>query len=184
MSLAPATAFWRAVGLLRLDRVRGLLELEACFAAGMPPDGLDGQLRGRLLATTVGHGLDRLFEAATRVWMPWLGKTIDGAAVGRNDFIAGAGRLMRVSLPRYADLRVEGPRRCSAFFFLTSTGPSALDPSVKVLRIDYREVPDNPSWPVRRVLDELVAVAQLFLGQALLEWRGALGRAAWFSLER
>jgi hypothetical protein len=80
---------------------------------------------------------------------------------------------------------VESARRCSAFEFRTSTGPSALDSGTKVLRIDYRDVPENPSWLIRRVLDELVTVDDgLYLGQALLEWRGSLRRAAWFSLER
>jgi hypothetical protein len=42
---------------------------------------------------------------------------------------------------------------------------------VQVLRIDYRDVPANPGWPIRRTLDELVAVdGGLFLGQALMEW--------------
>ena len=157
-----------------------------CFNAAATPNALDGRLRGRLLATTVGKGLDGLFEAATRLWMPWLGKSFDHAnGDGRNLFTAGAGRLMRYTLPRYPDLRAEDLRHCSAFVFRTSTGPSALGLGVKVLRIDYRDVPENPSWPVRRILDELVAVDDgLFLGQALLEWRGSLRRAAWFALER
>jgi hypothetical protein len=68
---------------------------------------------------------------------------------------------------------------------VASTGPSALDPGTTVLRIDYRDVPENPSWPVRRVLDELVSVDDgLYLGQALFAGRGTLRRAAWFSLER
>lgn len=53
-----------------------------------------------------------------------------------------------------------------------------------VLRLDYRDVADNPAFPVRRVLDELVQVQPaLYLGQALLTWGGRLRRVAWFSLE-
>jgi hypothetical protein len=186
MSTDAVVAFWRAVSRLRLDRALGLHELEICFAHGSTPQGLNGRLRGRLLAMSVGHGFDWPSEAATRLWMPWLGKTFDHTSgTGRNDFTAGAGRLMRWTLPRYPDLRFESPRQCSAFVCRTSTGPSALDSDVKVLRIDYRDVPENPSWPIRRVLDELVTVEDgLYLGQALLEWRGSLRRAAWFSLER
>jgi hypothetical protein len=185
MSTDRAVAFWRAVSRLRLDRTLGLRELEICFAAGTPPNDLDGELRGRLHATTVGRGVDWVAESATRLWMPWLGKTFDHASgSGRNDFTGGAGRLMRFTLPRYPELRVDG-RRSSAFVFRTSVGPSALDSENTVLRIDYRDVPENPSWPIRRILDELVAVDDgLFLGQALMEWRGSLRRAAWFSLER
>ncbi|MGH8970061.1 MAG: hypothetical protein ACRDV1_08960 [Actinomycetes bacterium] len=179
-----ASAYWRAVGLLRLDRPQGLRELEGCFSAGTVPAVVDGPLRGRLVATTIGHGLDPVFETTARVWMPWQGKTFDhGRTEGRNLFSPGVRRLLRVTLPGYDDVRYEG-ERCSAFRFLTSSGPSALDPGVDVLRIDYRSVVENPDWPVRRVLDELVAVDDgLYLGQALLLWRGAMRRAAWFSLE-
>lgn len=186
MSTDAVVSFWRAVSRLRLDRALGLHELEICFSRGTTPEGLHGQLRGRLLATSVGHGVDWPAEAVTRVWMPWLGKTFDyTTGTGHNDFTRGAGRLMRLTLPRYPDLREDSPGRSSAFVFRTSTGPSALDSAVTVLRIDYRDVPENPSWPIRRVLDELVTIDDgLYLGQALLEWRGSLRRAAWFSLER
>jgi hypothetical protein len=186
MSTDAVVAFWRAVGRLRLDRALGQHELEICFSKGTTPERLHGRLRGRLLAMSVGPGFDGLAEAATRMWMPWLGKTFDvTTGTGRNEFTVGAGRLMRVTLPRYPGLMSDGSHRCSAFAFRTSTGPSALDSGVNVLRIDYRDVPENPSWPIRRVLDELVSVDDgLYLGQALLEWRGSLRRAAWFSLER
>jgi hypothetical protein len=119
----------------------------------------------------------------TSLWLPWKGKTFDpDAEQGRNLFTAGARRLMRVTLPKYAT--VDEPGGCSAFRFLTSTGPSAFTPGVDVLRIDYRDVPENPTWPVRRILDELVMIEEgRYLGQALIEFRGALRRAAWFSLE-
>jgi hypothetical protein len=180
------SGYWRALGMLRLDRSEGLLRLEKCFATGTVPTGLDGPLRGRLLATTVGRGVDGLFETAGRLWMPWLGKTFNSTGGdGRNLFTAGVHRILRLTLPGYHDVRPEGDQRCSAFRFSTSIGPSATDPGVEVLRIDYRAVPENRSWPVRAVLDELVAVDDgLYLGQALLQWRGSLRRAGWFSLER
>jgi hypothetical protein len=178
-----ATSFWRAVALLRLERPAGLAALESVFAAGRPPTNVRGPLRGRFLASTIGHHIDPAFEALTSIWLPWKGKTFDpDAEEGRNLFTAGARRMMRVTLPTYAT--GDEPGGCSAFRFLTSMGPSAFTPGVDVLRIDYRDVPENPSWPVRRILDELVMIEDgRYLGQALIEFRGSLRRAAWFCLE-
>ena len=185
MTADVPVAFWRAIGDLPEDRQRALYEFEACFAHGSVPDGLDGRLRGSLLAITLGQHVDPVAEAAARLWMPWLGKTFDRATnTGRNNITAGAGRFVRLLFPNYRELRAEDSHRCSAFAFQTSNGGSVLDPKTPVLRIDYRNLPGNPSWPVRRILDELVAVDDgLFLGQALFDWRGELRRTAWFSLE-
>jgi hypothetical protein len=179
-----STDFWRAVALVRLDRPTGLAALESVFAAGATPTELGGPLRGSVVSSTLGHGLDPLVEALTSWWLPWKGKTFDpDAADGRNLFSQGARRLMRITLPKYQT--VDQPHGyAGAFRFLTSTGPSAFVPGVEVLRIDYRDVPENPRWPVRRILDELVMIAHgRYLGQALLEYRGQLRRAAWFCLE-
>jgi hypothetical protein len=178
-----ATSFWRAVALLRLERPAGLAALESVFAGGQPPTSLRGPMRGRFLASTVGRHIDPALDALTSIWLPWKGKTFDADAdQGRNLFTAGARRLMRVTLPKYAT--TDEPRGCSAFRFLTSVGPSAFTPGINVLRIDYRDVPENPSWPVRKILDELVMIEDgRYLGQALIEFRGSLRRAAWFSLE-
>jgi hypothetical protein len=173
-----------ALALLRTDRPAGLRGLESCFSAGVTPSRLDGRLHGRLLATTVGHGADPAFEALARRWMPWLGKTFDAErAEGRNVFTSGGRRAIRLTMPTYRDIRRDKGDRCTAFRFLTSTGGSAIDADVQVLRIDYRDITDNPGWPVRRVLDELVTIdTGVHLGQALLWWRGAMRRAAWFEL--
>jgi hypothetical protein len=177
-------AYWQAVGLLRLERPVGLTALESVFATGEPPKDLRGPMRGRFVASTIGHHLDPLFEAFTSVWLPWKGKTFDpDAEAGRNLFTNGARRMMRVTLPKYRTSD-EGGGRHGAFRFITSTGPSAFTTGVDVLRIDYRDVPENPSWPVRKILDELVMIDDgLYLGQALMEFRGSLRRAAWFALE-
>ena len=179
------TAYWRAVALLRLDRPAGLAALDNAFASGVAPTDVAGPMRGRLLASTIGHHLDGAFEGLTALWLPWKGKTFDAdAAGGRNLFTAGARRLMRVTLPRYRTTD-EGVGGHGAFRFVTTTGPSAFVTGVDVLRIDYRDVPENPRWPVRKVLDELVSVGDgIYLGQALMEFRGLIRRAAWFSLER
>ena len=88
-----------------------------------------------------------------------------------------------MAFPRYRGLG-DDESGTSAFRFVTSVGPSATHPGLIVLRLDYRAGAENPAFPVRRVLDELVQVDDgLFLGQALLWWGGRLRRVAWFSLE-
>ena len=60
----------------------------------------------------------------------------------------------------------------------------AIDPNVKVLKIDY-DFEANPSLLIRRILDELVQVDDgLYLGKVLMRWRGSFRRAGFFSLER
>lgn len=178
-------AYWWAVAMLRYDRHRALAGLEACFTSGTAPQAMDGPYKGKVVTSTLGPGLDGPSEAVSRLWMPWKGKTFAaGDGRGRNIFTAGGRRLLRVAWPRYEGILEEPPDRCTAFTFLTDVGKSESFPGVEVLRIDYRDLDENPSWPIRRILDELVEVGEgLYLGQALLEWRGRLRRAAWFSLE-
>jgi hypothetical protein len=184
ITTSRAAAFWQAVGLLRLERPAGLAALESVFADGEVPTGLRGTMRGRFLASTIGYHLDPALEAFTSLWLPWRGKTFEpDAERGRNLFTAGARRMMRVTLPRYRTTQAENGLS-GAFGFITSTGPSAFTPGVDVLRIDYRDLPENPSWPIRKLLDELVMIEEgRYLGQALLEVRGQLRRVAWFALE-
>jgi hypothetical protein len=176
-------AYWRAAAELPFDRAGSLRSLEACFTAGSPAGTLDGPLRGRLLATTFGWGLDGPFEALTRLWMPWMGKAFDAsAAEGENLFARGARLPIRLLWPRYRGVH-EGGGATRAFRFTTWTGPSALAPGVDVTKIDY-DVPESPDLLIRPILDEIVRVDdRLYLGQALLRRRGAYHRVAWFSLE-
>ena len=179
-----STAFWRAVAQVHLDRPAGLAALEALFAGGAVPGALRGPMQGRFITSTVNRPIDIAMHAFTSSWLPWKGKTFDPASgSGRNLFTTGAKRMMRVTLPRYRLLDEEDGLH-SAFRFLTSTGPSAFTPGVDVLRIDYRDVAENPRWTIRKILDELVQVDDThYLGQALLEFRGSLRRAAWIALE-
>jgi hypothetical protein len=178
-------AFWHAVAMLRLDRPLGLEELERLFAGGQAAQGLVGPRKGRVLAVTVGYGLDGVFEALSRAWMPWRGKTFSREAPeGTNLFTRGGGIATRVWFPGYRGLHEDPELGTTAFRFRTDIGPSAFTPGLEVLRIDYRNVRENPGWPVRRVLDELVQIGpELYLGQALLWWGNAPKRVAWFSLE-
>ncbi|MDH5313858.1 MAG: hypothetical protein OEW66_08505 [Actinomycetota bacterium] len=176
--------YWHAVAMLRLDRPRGLAEVETCFTEGKAAEGLVGFRSGRLIATTVGYGLDGALEGLARVWLPWRGKSFSRqAAEGINLFTPGGRRAIRAAFPRYAGIG-EDDEGTSAFRFVTSVGPSATYTDLSVLRLDYRDIVGNPSFPVRRVLDELVQIGDgLFLGQALMWWSGRLRRIAWFSLE-
>jgi len=189
--MTPRTAtetFWRTVADLAVDRPGALERLEAAFAAGSVPKRIDGFCSGRLLATTAGHGLDPFMEAAARAWMPWRGKAFDaGAREGWNVFEPRGRWVPRFLWPSYRirpnAIDAGGRRLDGAFRFVTSSGQSASVANVAVLRIAY-DLEENPSWPVRRVLDEVVSVARgLLLGQALLELGGRYRRAAWFALE-
>jgi hypothetical protein len=178
-------AFWRTVVEIGVDRRRALAALEQTFRAGSIPSPPDGFHVGRLVASTVGFGLDVVVETLSRLWMPWRGKTFDASAGEGWNVFDPRGRWVARSLwPRY-DVRVsaEAGRYDRAFRFVTSTGESALLPGAGVLRIEY-DLDENPAWPVRRVLDEVVEIDPgLLFGQALLDQRGRWRRAAWFSLE-
>lgn len=178
-----ALAYWRAVATLPVDRVGALAQLEACFAGAGAPGPLNGPYEGRLLATTVGRGADPLFSAVAGVWMPWRGKTFNSAVgQGRNRFSRPAGPVLRLLFPGYQGVAADPSGETTAFRYVTSLGPSKLRPATRVMRIDY-DLPDNPRWPIRRILDELVTVDEgVFLGQALVRRHGRWSRAAWFSL--
>lgn len=172
----------RAEAMLRQDRRRALAELERVFASGSAPERLEGPLDGRLLAMTLGFGLDFVFESIASLYMPWTGKAFEpDAKQGRNRFVRSARPFIRILWPWYRDLRPDDGG-FTAFRFDTSVGPSATFPGVSVLRIDYDD-PTTP-WPVRLVLDELVEVGDgQYLGQALMRWRGRFRRVTWFSLQ-
>ena len=177
--------YLRALADLPHERAAALRELEACFRSGETPRSLDGLMRGRVLTTTIGWGLDPVVIGIARLWMPWLGKTFDPQAKeGRNAFATGFRVVQRVLWPGYDLDWPLGDRRYATFPFTTWDGPSAFTPGGgDVLKIDY-EHPQSP-WLIRDILDELVGIDDdLFLGQALLRVRGRLHRVAWFELRR
>lgn len=176
--------YWRAVAKLHLNQRDGLAELEETFRTGAAPEEPDllGFRPGRMLATTVGGAVDAVAPALARLYIPWRGKTFTPGG-GRNVLDPRARALVRLSLPGYRDLQTDESGNLTAFAFTSSVGPSTFDARRQVLRIDYRRRPENQVWPVRNVVDELVQLDDgLYLGQALLFWRGWLRRAAWFSL--
>lgn len=180
-----ALRYWRAVATLPHDRRKALAELETCFSAGGTVESLDGPTRGRLLTTTVGYGLDPVFMGLASIWMPWKGKELVAEAKeGRNIFTPSFRMVLRPMWPGYRDERSLGDGRFTTFRFTTWSGDSTLESSIQVFKIDY-DLPDSPALLIRDILDELVTIDDgLYLGQALLRWRGRYRRAAWFQLER
>ncbi|MEP6642072.1 MAG: hypothetical protein ABJB93_09225 [Gaiellales bacterium] len=159
-------------------------ELEGLFARGVPPEpALDGRYDGALLHLTLGPGADFVLERLLRLWLPWLGKRFDAAsACGENVFDMSAYRAgERLTPAAYRAWWPEDVQSYRALRFTTAIAPGGLDPGLEVLRIDY-DLPENPP-PLRRIVDELVAVQPgVYLGQALLR-SGGKHRLAWFTLE-
>jgi hypothetical protein len=173
----------RAAAELSVRRAESLRSLEECFSGGTPTGAVDGSLRGRLLATTFGWGLDGPLEALARLWMPWRGKAFESSAKrGENVFASGARLPIRLLWPGYRAVRDVGDG-IRAFRFATWTGPSARGPGVDVTKIDY-DVLESPRLLIRRILDEIVRIDDgVYLGQALVRRAGKYDRVAWFSLE-
>ena len=175
--------YLRALADLPHDRSRALSELETCVREADTPGPIDGPARGRVLATTIGYGLDAITSGLARLWMPWKGKTFNPEAKeGRNIFTNGFRTVQRVLWPGYDIDYPQEQGRYATFPFTTWEGPSTFTPGGSdVLKIDY-EHPQSP-WLVRDILDELVRIDEdLYLGQALLRVRGRLHRVAWFEL--
>ncbi len=176
-----ATRYWRAIATLPVSRRQALNEIESCFRHGTAPTALAGPLKGRLLTTTVGKGVDQLAMGMSRIWMPWKGKTFS-IGEGRNLFDNAFKAVLRVGFRGYDDVKTEEDGRISTFPFVTRMAPSELEPELKVLDIDYDHAA-SPGRLVRDVLDELVEIGEgLYLGQALLRWKGKRRRVAWFQL--
>jgi hypothetical protein len=175
--------YWKAVADLSADRATALASLEECFRSGSTPSGLSGPLAGRVLTTTLGHGLDAITMTLARMWMPWKGKAFDPEAKeGRNLFSSEFRWPMRVLWPGYCDVESTDVARLSTFRFTTWEGPGALHPDVTALKIDY-DHEGSPALLIRPILDELMEIEPgLYLGQALVRRQVALRRVAWFSL--
>ncbi len=184
LELAVPRTFWRAVATLPVDRGTARAQLHDCFRAGETPNAVDGRTSGHFLTTTLGAGVDPLLAPMARIWMPWKGKIFDTAtASGWNWFADSARGLVRLLFPNYEGIDADLPGTFSAFRFHTDDGPSRLLTNVRVLRVDY-DLSENPSWPIRRIIDELVQVGDdVYLGQALVRRDTEWLRAAWFALE-
>jgi hypothetical protein len=173
--------------LLKRDRAQGLAALNLLFRAGrlLYPH-LDRRYAGELVALDIAPGLTELTQAITKLWMPWLGKSFSSARQqGSNLFSNDSRFLARLFNPFYRGFTADSPGTYRAFTFRTYAAPGLADPDRMVLKIDY-DLKGNPSLTVRRVLDELVELAEgLYLGKAHVHWWwGGWQTVAYFTLSR
>lgn len=181
-----AVAYLRAAqSTMKTDRQTGLAALNQLFRSGRPPlPPLDGRYAGELVALDIAPVLTRLTQAIAGHWMPWLGKIFDEEQKrGDNVFSKDSLKLSRVFWPFYRGYVGDRPSTYRAFSFRTCLGPGLADPDREVLKVDY-DLPANPRFTIRRVLDELAQVADgFYLGKAHLKWWwGKWQLVAYFSL--
>ncbi|HSL28193.1 MAG TPA: hypothetical protein VK900_03250 [Anaerolineales bacterium] len=164
--------------------------MNTLFRNGTLPDpALDGRYQGAFLALDLGPGFTRLFEGLADLWMPWLGKTLDASQQSGDNILSKDSYLLaRFFNPRYKGFVMEGRASYRAFAFHTYTGPGVADPDRIVFKIDYN-LKENPALTVRRVLDELVQLADgVYLGKAHVRWWwhrvGSWQTVAYFALTR
>lgn len=138
------------------DRKDALEELQKLFLRGKPAKP-SGQTEGILVTWTMHPLADKVVGAITGSWMPWLGKKFDPAKQkGVNTLTPSARIPAKVLWPLYSTK--DSPLGRSAFDFNTYVEAGRLDPSVKVLVIDYESVPENPNLLIRQIRDELVEI--------------------------
>jgi hypothetical protein len=116
--------------------------------------------------------------------MPWQGKSFDAErSEGFNVLIPSAKTPVKILWPSYQPEN-ETPEGLEVFPFRNRVAPGAVDPELDVLKIDY-DFEANPNFIIRRILDELVEVAEgLYLGKILYRHRGNFRPIGFFSLER
>ena len=138
------------------DRKGAIEELQNLFLCGEPAT-VAGQTEGILVAWTMHPLADKVIGALTDSWMPWLGKKFDPAEKkGINTLTDSARWPAKILWPLYSTK--DSPLGRSAFDFNTYVEAGKLDPSVKVLVIDYESVPENPVILIRQIRDELVQI--------------------------
>jgi hypothetical protein len=185
--MSTIASLLEAQRLAKRERARGLARLNEIFRAGAPPDqSLDGHYAGELVALEVAPGLTQFAGMMSALWMPWKGKTFNAAlACGDNVFTRDSLALAHVYWPLYRGYRDDGPQTYRAFAFHTRVAPGLADPDRQVLKIEY-DLDGNPGLSIRRVLDELVQVADdVYLGKAHLKWWwGRWQLVAYFTLSQ
>jgi len=139
------------------------------FAAGTPPGPIDGPTDGILVTTLTNPVVDVPVQMITGAWMPWTGKTFDAAsASGVNQMTGRSALPAKLLWPLYG-MR-EAPDGRHAFDFKTGIVDSAIEPEMKVLKIEYEHVSENPDLIIRQILDELVEiVGDTYLGRILFK---------------
>ena len=143
--------------------------LAALFALGTPSPAIDGPTEGILVTTLTSPLVDVPIDKLTDGWMPWTGKTFDAAsASGVNQMTKDSAVAAKLLWPLYK-MR-EGPEGKLAFDFKTGIVDSAIAPAMKVLKIEYEHVEENPALLIRQILDELVELVNAtYLGRILFK---------------
>ena len=169
---------------LKWDRAAALGALNRLFRSGTLPDPLlRGTYAGALFAFQVFPGLDPLADLLIEIWKPWRGKIFEPSTNrGENLFARSSLFAIRLVWPFYKGYTGLGSAGYRAFPFRIRVGPGITDPDRDVLKIDY-DLPENPRWIVRQVLDELVQLApDFYLGKAHFRWlAGRWWTIAYFS---
>jgi hypothetical protein len=185
VSVEAAETYIRAAQRrMESDRAAGMASLDDMFRSGHAPRAMDGRYQGELVAVDIAPGITQYATYVQNRFRPWHGKTFDASgARGDNIFDNQAGPWFRVLMPFYRGRRPDSAGTFRAFDFRTYVAPALRDPGVAALKIDY-DLPDNPGLSIRRVLDELVELADgYYLGRAYVRWWwGSWQRVAYFSL--
>jgi hypothetical protein len=169
------------------DRKGAIATFTDVFRLGAAPDpALDGRYQGQLLTTTIADPLDTLVRFIAKIYLVWLGKRfVPREERGDNIFRPGMRAWGRLVWPTYGGYRSYSGGLLTGFPFRTSSGLGVQDPETPVLRLDY-DVPGNPRFIVRDVLDELVQITgDYYLGKAYTRrGEGEYRLAAYFALQR
>jgi hypothetical protein len=169
----------------KIMRAEAIAELDDLFRSGTAPDPQpDGMHPGRLVTMSVTRPSDAAVRAIAGMYMPWLGKSFDTATqTGINVLAASARAPMKLLWPGYTPVR-ELADRIECFPFRTRIDEGAVDPGLRVLKIDY-DYEENPDFIIRRILDELVQIDDgLYLGKILLRLKSGWKPIGFFSLEK
>ncbi|MEA2169806.1 MAG: hypothetical protein QOF76_3106 [Solirubrobacteraceae bacterium] len=161
--------------------------LEALFAQGTTPDGLDGPTDGILVCTLTTSAVDLPVKLLTNAWMPWNGKAFDaGSATGTNRMTLSSQLPLKLLFPLYGMRDSEAKDGKLAFNFVTRVEPGAIEPAVDVLVIDYAPVTENPDLIIRQIRDELVQLLpSTYLGRILFKLPGdRLSNIGYFALKQ
>lgn len=185
VSTEAAETYIRAVQRrMTNDRKACFASLDDMFRSGRPPGSLDGRYAGEMVAVSIAPGLTGLIESIQREQRLWLGKCFAADDVRGENILSDAARpALRLTHPFYRDMRPDTAGTFRALRFRTYAAPALFDIDVAVLKIDY-DLPANPRLTIRRVLDELVEVADgYYLGRAYVRWWwGQWQRVAYFTL--
>ena len=168
----------------KVVRAQAIGALDDLFRGGSAPEPQpEGFLRGELIMMSVARPSDAAVRGIAGLYMPWLGKSFDPSTQsGVNILKPSAKGSMKVLWRNYTPER-EMADRLEAFPFRTRIEAGAVDPGLQVLKIDY-DFDANPSFIIRRILDELVQIDEhLYLGKILFRTKRAWHPIGFFSLQ-